>query len=141
MSDLTSPLAGLRVIDCATVIAAPAAAMILADFGADVIKIEEPEDGDMLRMLSDIPSTPDAGSDWFWQMDGRNKRGITLNLKEPDAIKVLHEAKPARVARLRGRADADREPELRAEEVTAPRRDRKWPTPGSRSRPARARPR
>ncbi|MEM7100881.1 MAG: CaiB/BaiF CoA-transferase family protein [Pseudomonadota bacterium] len=91
MSETPSPLAGLKVIDCATVIAAPAAAMMLADFGADVIKIEEPREGDMLRMLSDIPSTPDAGSDWFWQMDGRNKRGITLNLKEPDALAVLQE--------------------------------------------------
>ena len=70
---------GLKVIDCATVIAAPAAAMILADYGADVIKIEQPGEGDMLRMLGDIPTTPYADSDWFWQLDGRNKRGVALD--------------------------------------------------------------
>ena len=62
-------LSGLRVIDCATVIAAPAAAMMLADFGADVIKIEQPGEGDMLRMLSGI-SGFETGTDWFWELDG-----------------------------------------------------------------------
>ncbi len=81
---------GLRVIDCATVIAAPAAAMMLADFGADVIKIEQPGEGDMLRMLSHIPSTPEAGNDWFWQMDGRNKRSLALDLKQPAGKEILY---------------------------------------------------
>ena len=81
---------GLKVIDCATVIAAPAAAMILADFGADVIKIEQHGDGDMLRMLSHIPTTPEAGNEWFWQMDGRNKRGLCLDLKSTGGLEVLH---------------------------------------------------
>ncbi|HIC35363.1 MAG TPA: CoA transferase, partial [Gammaproteobacteria bacterium] len=56
---------GLKVLDVATVIAAPAAAMMLADFGAEVIKIERPGAGDMLRSLSNMPDTPDAGSNWF----------------------------------------------------------------------------
>ncbi|MEM7094235.1 MAG: CaiB/BaiF CoA-transferase family protein [Actinomycetota bacterium] len=81
---------GLRVIDCATVIAAPAAAMILADFGADVIKIEAPGEGDMLRMLSEIDSTPDGDGDWFWQLDGRNKRGMQLDMKTAGGQQVLH---------------------------------------------------
>jgi crotonobetainyl-CoA:carnitine CoA-transferase CaiB-like acyl-CoA transferase len=81
---------GLKVIDCATVIAAPAAAMILADFGADVVKIEQPGDGDMLRMLASIPTTPYAAGNWFWQLDGRNKRSIALNLKTPQGLEVLH---------------------------------------------------
>ena len=81
---------GLKVLDVATVIAGPAAAMILADFGADVIKIEQPGSGDMLRFLSYIPSTPDADSNYFWQMDGRNKRSLTLNLKAPEGMEVLH---------------------------------------------------
>jgi len=81
---------GLKVIDCATVIAAPAAAMILADFGADVIKIEQHGEGDMLRMLSHIPTTPEAGNEWFWQMDGRNKKGLCLDLKSAQGMEVLH---------------------------------------------------
>jgi crotonobetainyl-CoA:carnitine CoA-transferase CaiB-like acyl-CoA transferase len=80
---------GLKVIDCATVIAAPAAAMMLADYGADVIKIEQPGEGDMLRMLGDIPTTPYADSDWFWQLGGRNKRGMALDLKQPAGIEIL----------------------------------------------------
>jgi crotonobetainyl-CoA:carnitine CoA-transferase CaiB-like acyl-CoA transferase len=88
---MTEPLfAGLKVLDVATVIAAPVAATMLADFGADVIKVEQPGDGDLLRLLSYIPTTPDADSNYFWQMDGRNKRSITLNLKLPAAMVVLH---------------------------------------------------
>jgi len=82
-------LSGLRVIDAASVIAAPAAAMILADFGADVIKIEQPGKGDMLRMLSRLPGIPDSGNDWFWQQDGRNKRSLTLNLASERGLEVL----------------------------------------------------
>ena len=79
---------GLRVVDAASVIAAPAAAMMLADFGADVVKIEEPGKGDMLRMLSRMPGIPESG-DWFWQQDGRNKRSLTLNLKSERGLAVL----------------------------------------------------
>lgn len=81
---------GLKVIDCATVIAAPAAAMILADFGAEVIKIEQPGEGDMLRKLSSYAGTPDADSNWFWQLDGRNKKSIALDLKTPEGQEILH---------------------------------------------------
>ncbi len=80
---------GLKVIDCATVIAAPAAAMMLADFGADVVKIEQPGQGDMLRLLSGIATTPDSGDDWFWQLDGRNKRSVVLDLKSPEGMEIL----------------------------------------------------
>jgi crotonobetainyl-CoA:carnitine CoA-transferase CaiB-like acyl-CoA transferase len=82
---------GLKVLDVATVIAAPAAAMMLADFGAEVIKIERPGAGDMLRSLSNMPDTPDAGSNWFWQMDGRNKRSLTLDLKSEDGKEILRQ--------------------------------------------------
>ncbi len=78
---------GLKVIDAASVIAAPAAAMMLGDFGADVIKIEQPGKGDMLRILA---PNPDAASNWFWQMDGRNKRSLTLDLKDERGLAVLH---------------------------------------------------
>jgi|TARA_Y100000310_G_scaffold277468_1_gene295221 crotonobetainyl-CoA:carnitine CoA-transferase CaiB-like acyl-CoA transferase len=80
---------GLKVLDVATVIAAPAAAMMLADFGADVIKVEQPGNGDMLRSIKDLPETPEAASDYMWQMDARNKRGIVLDLKTPEGIEVL----------------------------------------------------
>ena len=83
-------LSGLKVLDVATVIAAPAAAMMLADFGADVIKIEQPGDGDMLRSIKDVPETPEAADDYMWQMDCRNKRGMVLDLKTPAGIEVLH---------------------------------------------------
>ena len=80
---------GLRVVDAATVIAAPAAAMILADFGADVIKVERPGPGDMLRSLSPVQPPHEAGNGWFWQMDGRNKRSLTLDLKTVDGMEVM----------------------------------------------------
>ena len=83
-------LSGLRVIDAATVIAAPAAAMMLADFGADVIKIERPKRGDMLRILSTMPGIEPPGRNYMWEMDGRNKRGIALDMPTDDGLGVLH---------------------------------------------------
>ncbi|MDA0789829.1 MAG: CoA transferase [Proteobacteria bacterium] len=88
MDDLL--FSGLKVLDVSTVIAAPAAAMILADFGADVIKIEPPGDGDMLRAIRDVPQDNEATADYMWQMDGRNKRGMVLNLKRPEGKEILH---------------------------------------------------
>ncbi|MYD43814.1 MAG: CoA transferase [Gammaproteobacteria bacterium] len=82
---------GLKVIDAATVIAGPAAAMMLADFGADVVKIEEPKRGDMLRWLSTMPGTRDGAKDYMWQMDGRNKRSIALDLKNEKGLAILLE--------------------------------------------------
>ena len=82
---------GLKVIDAATVIAGPAAAMMMADFGADVIKIEEPKRGDMLRWLSNMPDTDPGAENYMWQMDGRNKRSIALDLKHPQGLKIMHE--------------------------------------------------
>ena len=80
---------GLRVVDAASVIAAPAAAMILADFGADVIKIERPGRGDMLRTLSPVQPPHERGNGWFWQMDARNKRSLTLDLKTERGMEVM----------------------------------------------------
>ncbi len=83
-------LSGLRVLDVATVIAGPVAATMLADFGADVIKIEQPGRGDLLRLIAGIPTTPDADSNYLWQMDGRNKRSLALDLKSSEGMTVLH---------------------------------------------------
>ena len=63
-------------------------AEVMRNFGADVIKIEQPGEGDMLRMLSGI-SGFETGTDWFWELDGRNKRSIALDLKSDEGIAVL----------------------------------------------------
>ena len=81
---------GLKVLDVATVIAAPAAAMILAEFGADVIKIESPE-GDLLRRIEAISGLPEDKQDYMWQLDGRNKRSIALDLKTEEGMAVMHQ--------------------------------------------------
>lgn len=81
---------GLKVLDVGTWIAGPVAGTILADFGADVIKVEMPGMGDQYRILSGTPGTPDADENYMWQMDGRNKRSISLNLKTEEGMAVLH---------------------------------------------------
>ena len=80
---------GLKVLDVGTWLAGPVAATILADFGADVIKVEIPGAGDGYRILSGAPATPDADSDYMWQMDARNKRSLSLNLKTEEGMEVL----------------------------------------------------
>ena len=82
--------AGLKVIDCASFIAAPAAATVLSDFGADVIKIEPPGEGDAYRKLHANPGTPKSNVDYGWMHCARNKRGIALDLKSPQGLGVLH---------------------------------------------------
>jgi crotonobetainyl-CoA:carnitine CoA-transferase CaiB-like acyl-CoA transferase len=79
----------LKVVDCASFIAGPAAATILSDFGADVIKIEPPGIGDPHRFLYAVEPNPKCGQNYFWQLTNRNKRSISLNLKDPDAQKIL----------------------------------------------------
>ena len=79
------PLAGMKVIELAHIMAGPACGMMLADMGADVIKVEKPDGDDSRRFLP-----PDIkGESAAFMMMNRNKRGIALDLKAPDAIKVL----------------------------------------------------
>ncbi|MFN3209387.1 MAG: CaiB/BaiF CoA transferase family protein [Roseovarius sp.] len=79
------PLAGMKVIELAHIMAGPACGMMLADMGADVIKVEKPDGDDSRRFLP-----PDInGESAAYLMMNRNKRGIALNLKDPDAIAVL----------------------------------------------------
>ena len=78
----------LKVVDFASVIAAPAAAVILSDFGADVIKIEPPT-GDIQRIVYKVPPEPRAKDNYPWHLDNRNKRGMILDLKSPQAGEVL----------------------------------------------------
>lgn len=82
--------AGLKVLDVGSWIAGPVAGTILADFGADVIKIEMPGVGDAYRNLSAVPIFPDADENYMWQMDARNKRSLALDLKKPEGQDVLH---------------------------------------------------
>ena len=82
-------LNGIRVIDAASFIAGPAAATIMSDYGADVIKIEPPESGDTLRWLITRAGLPEAADDYCWQLTSRNKRSLSLNLKDPKAHDIL----------------------------------------------------
>jgi crotonobetainyl-CoA:carnitine CoA-transferase CaiB-like acyl-CoA transferase len=79
---------GLKVVDLASFIAGPSAAVILSDFGADVIKVEPPS-GDLWRHGHQIPPQPAAKDAYPWHLANRNKRGIALDLKSADAQKVL----------------------------------------------------
>ena len=91
------PLAGLRVLDVATWIAAPAAATVLGDFGAEVIKIEQPGTGDANRVSVNSAHSPQAAVNYRWHLDSRNKRSLALDLKHP--------AGRAALDRLLGAAD------------------------------------
>ncbi len=82
-------LAGLRVVDAASFIAGPVAATILADFGADVIKVEPP-DGDAYRHRMSGPGVPESPYNYRWIVDNRNKRGLALDLRQPAGREVLH---------------------------------------------------
>jgi crotonobetainyl-CoA:carnitine CoA-transferase CaiB-like acyl-CoA transferase len=86
---LTGPLSGLVVLDVSSFIAAPAAAAALADFGADVIKIEPPGDGDPHRNSYRNASYPQSDKNFPWQLDGRLKRSLALDLKNEKARPVL----------------------------------------------------
>ena len=82
------PLAGLRVIDAASWIAGPVATTILADFGADVVKIEPPA-GDTYRHRSGGPGVPESPYNYRWIVDNRTKRGLALDLRKPEGREVL----------------------------------------------------
>jgi crotonobetainyl-CoA:carnitine CoA-transferase CaiB-like acyl-CoA transferase len=76
-------LSGIRVIDCGTYVAGPAAATVMSDFGADVIKIERPGGGDLWRLFSKLPGTAKSEVDWCWILTSRNKRSVALDLADP----------------------------------------------------------
>ncbi|MEY4449135.1 MAG: hypothetical protein RLZZ433_2150 [Pseudomonadota bacterium] len=83
----TSALAGLKVLEMGQLIAGPFAAKTLADFGADVIKVEPPNSGDPLRkwrMLKD-------GTSIWWQVQSRNKRSIALDLRTPEGQELVRQ--------------------------------------------------
>jgi crotonobetainyl-CoA:carnitine CoA-transferase CaiB-like acyl-CoA transferase len=91
MADQQQLFDGLKVIDAASWIAGPVAATILADYGAEVIKIEAPGTGDGYRALAAAPGMPASPANYTWQMDARNKRSLTLNLKDPRGQAILRQ--------------------------------------------------
>lgn len=80
------PLADLKVLDCSTVLAGPGCARYLADFGADVVKVERPDGGDTTRQMG---SRHHDDVTFFWKLLGRNKRNVVLDLKDPDDLEVM----------------------------------------------------
>jgi crotonobetainyl-CoA:carnitine CoA-transferase CaiB-like acyl-CoA transferase len=82
------PLEGLRVLDLSRVLSGPYCTMILGDFGAEVIKVEEPRLGDETRGW--LPPAVGDQAAYFLSVN-RNKRSITLDLKSPEGLKVVHE--------------------------------------------------
>ncbi|MFP6817394.1 MAG: CaiB/BaiF CoA-transferase family protein [Pseudomonadales bacterium] len=81
---------GLKVLDVGTWIAAPVAATMLADYGADVIKVEMPESGDAYRHFAAMVALPNTDANYTWHLDARNKRSLSLNLKTEQGQGILH---------------------------------------------------
>jgi crotonobetainyl-CoA:carnitine CoA-transferase CaiB-like acyl-CoA transferase len=85
--EVSGPLSGVRVIDCATMLAGPTGCQLLADFGADVIKVEHPSIGDALRGHGAVKD----GIGLLWKQVARNKRCLGLYLGDPDGADVFLE--------------------------------------------------
>lgn len=82
----TKALANLRVLDISTFVSAPFAAACLAEFGAEVLKIEKPGTGDSLRQLGTQSPTGDT---YFWLSEARNKKCVTLDLRKPQGSELF----------------------------------------------------
>jgi crotonobetainyl-CoA:carnitine CoA-transferase CaiB-like acyl-CoA transferase len=81
------PLDKVRIIEIGTMVAGPVAATLLGDFGADVIKLETPKGGDPIRQSGPCID----GESLWWNVEGRNKRSVTLDLRKPEGQEILHE--------------------------------------------------
>ncbi|MFE4671442.1 CaiB/BaiF CoA transferase family protein [Streptomyces sp. NPDC056723] len=84
----TLPLAGIRVLDLSTVLAAPVTATFLGDFGAEVVKVEDPGRGDFTR-----GTTPGARSP-YWAQEARNKKSVTLDLRTEAGQRIVRRLVP-----------------------------------------------
>ena len=113
-------LDGIRVLDLSRVIAGPYCAMMLADLGADVVKVERPGRGDDMRYLG----TSKDGMSLGFATINRNKRAIAVDLQHPEGLKIIHRAGPARRRRareLRPRGRRAPRPRLRRPQRDQPR--------------------
>lgn len=81
------PLAGVRVVELGTLIAGPFCSRILGEFGAEIIKVEAPGEGDPLRKWRKM----DGDTSLWWYVQSRNKRSVTINLKHPDGVRLVRE--------------------------------------------------
>lgn len=79
------PLQGIRVVEIGTLIAAPFAARLMAEFGADVVKIEAPQTGDPLRKWRKLHE----GTSLWWYLQSRNKKSVCVNLKSPEGVEIV----------------------------------------------------
>jgi len=106
-SEASGPLQGLEILDLGTMIAGPVACTVLADFGAEVIKVEEPRSGDPMRHIGPF----EQGESLWWNVEARNKKSVTLDLKQPagralllqlvaQADAVVENFRPGAMARL-----------------------------------------
>jgi crotonobetainyl-CoA:carnitine CoA-transferase CaiB-like acyl-CoA transferase len=86
--DFHGALDSVRVLDLATYLAAPVCATLLGEFGAEVIKVEQPRVGDDLRRLGRAAG-PDAGGSYWWFVESRNKKSITCNLRDPEGQTLI----------------------------------------------------
>ena len=82
---MTGPLNGVRVIEIGTLIAAPFAARLMGEFGAEVIKIESIGQGDPLRKWRKLHE----GTSLWWYLQSRNKKSLSLNLKAPEGVEIV----------------------------------------------------
>jgi formyl-CoA transferase len=82
---MSGPLAGVRVLELGSLIAGPFCAKTLADFGAEVVKVEPPGDGDPLRRWRKMRN----GVSLWWQVQSRNKRSVTLDLRKPEGQEAV----------------------------------------------------
>src|SRR5271168_2939509 len=87
LDSAAQPLSGVRVIDFTQVMLGPSATQVLADYGADVVKIERPGAGDLSR--SSIPDDPDGADNPVFRSLNRNKRSIALDLRKDEGRAVI----------------------------------------------------
>lgn len=88
MSENRGPLSDLRLIEMGTLLAGPFCGQLMGDFGAEVIKVEPPNQGDPMR---DWGQEKAHGMSLWWPVIGRNKKSVTINLREPEGQALVHE--------------------------------------------------